>query len=220
MGAPPRITKTAVNKVTNNFAGDINRARALYEKIVDHRYTSNNAATCDLLRTADKRDITQFIFFEIAAKFENYAMEMFQVKAQSRLRSIKTRSAYVMDDLDNGLGSKLGWGSPEKLKDRGKHLFGENSFFGDLVNKLGKPTYDTLINAHTARNRIAHHGGNAQSKFVKLLESNGIAKNERQGLSVGRFLREYSANSSQKNNFYLYLAGYEEFAKKANAELP
>ena len=53
----------------------------------------------------------QFIFFEIAAKFENYAMEMFQVEVRSRLRITAKRSEYVMGDLDGGLGSKLGWGS-------------------------------------------------------------------------------------------------------------
>ena len=48
MVAPPRVTKKAIIIATKDFAKDINRACELYEKIVDHRYTSNNAATCDL----------------------------------------------------------------------------------------------------------------------------------------------------------------------------
>ena len=126
-----------------------------------------------------------------------------------------------MGDLDSGLNNKLGWGSPQRLKERGHNLFGEKSFFGNLVDELGQSTYRTLVSAHTVRNRVAHDGGAAQTKFVKLLEGEGIAVNERMGMSVGRYIRDYPKGSAKNDrNFFRYLSAYQDFAQKALAALP
>lgn len=221
MAPPPRVTKAVVQTEATDFIANINRARDLYRKIVLHGYTGTSAATSVRLSSPDTRDVAQFIFFEIAAKFEDHAKFMFQVEVRSKLQITAARSAFVMGDLDNGLNSKLGWGSPQRLKERGHNLFGSSSFFGDLVNKLGNPTYKALISAHTVRNRIAHDGGAAQTKFVKLLEGDGIPINERQGMSIGRYLRDYPSDSTAAHrNFFLYLAAYEDFSNKAGAALP
>ena len=221
MAPPPKVTKAVVQTEVNDFLTNVNRARDLYRKIVWHGYSGTSAATSARLGNPDTRDVAQFIFFEIAAKFEDHAKFMFQVEVRSRLQITATRSAFVMGDLDNGLNNKLGWGSPQRLKERGHNLFGPNSFFGDLVHKLGNQTYKTLVSAHTVRNRIAHDGGAAQSKFVKLLEGEGIPVNERQGMSVGRYLRDYPKGASRTDrNFFLYLAAYENFANKVGAALP
>lgn len=221
MAAPARVTKAAVKTEVTAFLSNVNRAVDLYEKIVWHGYTGPNAASATKLSNPDTRDAAQFIFFEIAAKFEDFAKIMFQVEVRSRLQVTATRSRFVMGDLDNGLKNKLGWGSPQRLKERGHNLFGEKSFFGDLVDKLGHHTYRTLISAHTVRNRIAHDGGAAQTKFVKLLEGEGIPANERMGMSVGRYIRDYPAGSAKNDrNFFRYLAAYQDFAQKAFAELP
>ena len=124
-------------------------------------------------------------------------------------------------EISMNLNNKLGWGSPQRLKERGHNLFGEVSFFGDLVDRLGPITYRTLVSAHTVRNRIAHDGGAAQTKFVKLLEGEGIPVNERMGMSVGRYIRDYPAGSARSDrNFFRYLAAYEAFAQKGLAALP
>lgn len=221
MAPPARVTKGAVTTETNTFLGNVNRARDLYAKIVWHGYTGTTQANATKLGNPDTRDAAQFIFFEIAAKFEDYAKFVFQVEVRAKLQITAARSAFVMGDLDSGLNNKLGWGSPQRLKERGHNLFGSNSFFGDLVDNLGNPTYKTLVSAHTVRNRIAHDGGAAQTKFVKLLEGDGIPAAERQGMSVGRFLRDYPAAAQRdKRNFFLYLGAYEDFANKALAALP
>ncbi len=221
MAAPPKITKAAVTTEVTAFRSNVNRARDLYQMIVWHGYTGTSAATVARLSNPDTRDAAQFIYFEIAAKFEDFAKFMFQVEVRARLQVTATRSAFVMGDLDNGLNSKLGWGSPQRLKERGHNLFGPGSFFGNLVNNLGDPTYKTLMSAHTVRNRIAHDGGAAQTKFVKLLEGDGIPGNVRQGMSVGRYLRDYPTGSGRADrNFFLYLAAYDDFATKAGAALP
>lgn len=221
MAPPPRITKAKVTSEVNEFIANIERARDLYRKIALHGYTGHSAATSTKLDNPDSRDTAQFIFFEIAAKFEDFAKQMFQFEVRSRLQITAVRSAYVMGDLDSGLNNKLGWGSPQRLKERGSNLFGSPSFFGDLVTNLGNPTYKTLVAAHTVRNRIAHDGGAAKTKFIKQLEGDGIAKNIRQGMSVGRYLRDYPTGSTPSDrNFFRYLAAYQDFAVKGGAALP
>jgi hypothetical protein len=221
MAAPPKVTKAVVTTETNSFLSNVARARDLYGKIVWHGYTGASLAAVTRLSNPDTRDAAQFIFFEIAAKFEEHAKFMFQVEVRSRLQVTETRSTFVMGDLDNGLNNKLGWGSPQRLKERGHNLFGPKSFFGDFVNQLGNATYTTLIAAHTVRNRIAHDGGAAQAKFVKLLEGDGIPANQRMGMSVGRYLRDYPVGSARTDRiFFRYLSAYEDFANKAAAALP
>lgn len=221
MAPPAKITKAAVLTEVTNFMRNINRARELYRMIALHGYSGTAAATSIRLSSPDKRDAAQFIFFEIAAKFETHAKFMFQVEVRSKLQITAARSTYVMGDLDSGLNNKLGWGSPQRLKERGYNLFGQKSFFGDLVNELGPHTYKTLVSAHTVRNRIAHDGGSAQTKFVKLLEGDGVPTNQRQGMSVGRYLHDYPTGSNTSHrNFFLYLNAYEDFSNKAGAALP
>lgn len=221
MAAPARITKAAVTKEVAYFISNIQRARDLYSKIVWHGHTGTSAATSTKLTNPDTRDVAQFIFFEIAAKFEDFAKFMFQVEVRAKLQITAARSAYVMGDLDNGLNNKLGWGSPPRMKERGYNLFGEKSFFGNLVTELGHPTYKTLVSAHTVRNRIAHDGGSAQTKFIKLLEGDGIAAAERQGMSIGRYIRDYPVGATRSDrNFFIFLSAYEDFANKAGAVLP
>ena len=221
MAPPPRVTKSVVQTEVASFLANVNRARDLYGKIVSHGYTGASPAASTRLTNPDRRDVAQFIFFEIAAKFEAHAKYMFQVEVRSRLQVTATRSTFVMGDLDSGLNNKLGWGSPLRLKERGHNLFGPNSFFGDIVTRLGDQTYKMLVSAHTVRNRVAHDGGTAQAKFVKLLEGDGIPIGERQGMSVGRYLIDYPAGATAGDrNIFRYLAAYEDFANKAGAALP
>lgn len=221
MAPPPKVTKAVVQTEVADFKGNIDRARDLYRKIVMHGYTGTSAAASTRIANPDRRDVAQFIFFEIAAKFEDHAKFMFQVEVRSKLKITAARSEFVMGDLDSGLNNKLGWGSPQRLKERGYNLFGSNSFFGDLVDNLGQQDYKRLVSAHTTRNRVAHDGGTAQSKFVKLLEGEGIPANARQGMSVGRFLNDYPTTAAATDrNFFRYLEAYEAFATKAGAALP
>ena len=146
---------------------------------------------------------------------------MFQAETRSKLAVTAARSVYVMGDPDNGLASKMGWGSPQRLKDRGSNLFGSASFFGSLPTSVGATTYRSLVSAHLVRNRVAHAGGNAQGKFVKHLAGEGIPVAQRQGMSVGRYLRDYPTGSPPSNrHFFAYLAAYEDFATKAGTSLP
>lgn len=173
------------------------------------------------ISNADTRDIAQFIFFEIAAQFEEYAERMFEAEVRSRLRVTAVQSRFVMGDADRGLDGKLGWGSASLLHDRGINLLGSASLFGTLDAKLTQPICDALIAAHTVRNRIAHSGGAAQSKFIKHLTGPGIPAAQRMGMSVGRFLRDYPTTATPTHRyFFIYLGAYSAFAAQAVAALP
>lgn len=218
---PPRVTKAFVASQVASFKANVDRARDLYKKIVLHGYTGTSAATSTRLTNPDTRDAAQFIFFEVAAKFEDFAKTMFQVEVRSRLKVSVKQSPYVMGDPDQGLNNKLGWGSPHRLKERGENILGPTSFFGTLHATLGTATYNQLIAAHMVRNRIAHSGGQAQMKFVKHLTAEGISTAERQGMSVGRYIHDYPRAASATNKyFFIFLQAYEDFADKALATLP
>lgn len=218
---PPRVTKAFVTSRVTDFTSGLDRARDLYRKIVLHGYTGASAATSARLGNPDTRDAAQLIFFEVAAKFEEFAKTMFQVEVRSKLRVTVSQSPFVMGDPDQGLSNKLGWGSPQKLKERGANLLGPNSFFARIHSGLGATTYNHLVWAHLVRNRIAHSGGNAQAKFVKHLAAEGIPTQERQGMSVGRYIRDYPSGSTPANRwFFVYLQAYQDFSAHALANLP
>jgi hypothetical protein len=218
---PPRVTKAFVTSQVTAFKANLDRARSLYKKIVLHGYTGTSAATSVRLTNPDTRDAAQFIFFEVAAKFEEFAKTMFQVEVRSVLKVTVKQSPFVMGDPDQGLNNKLGWGSPQRLKERGANILGSSSFFATLHPTLGAATYNHLVAAHMVRNRIAHSGGQAKAKFVKHLAADGIPTSERQGMSVGRYIRDYPAVASNTNKyFFVYLRAYEHFANAAMAALP
>jgi len=221
MAAPPKITKAAVTTEVNAFLGNIERARDLYRKIVLHGYSGPSTEASTKLNNPDTRDVAAFIFFEIAAKLEDFAKAMFQAEVRSRLGVTATRAVYVMGSPDTGIDNQLGWGDPKRMRERGYNLLGPASFFGSLVPNVGDQTYNYLIAAHVVRNRIAHNGGAAQERFVKHLEGQGVAAAERQGMSVGRYLRDYPAGSVPTDrNFFRYLSAYQDFGTKAGNALP
>lgn len=219
--SPPRITKAFVTRNVDAFTTKVGRARELYKKIVLHGYSGTSAATAAKLINPDTRDAAEFIFFEIAAKFEDFVKVMFQAEVRLSLAIALAQSPFLMGDSDNGLDSRLERGSPQKLKGRGIDLLGMDSFFGSLDTKLGADTCNQLIAAHIVRGRIAHGGGHAQAKFLKLLGEAGIAAEQRKGMSVGRFLRDYPLGTTTANrNFFAYLDAYTLFAASAKAGLP
>jgi len=221
MAAPPKITKAAVTTEVNAFLENVERARDLYRKIILHGYTGQSAAIATKLNNPDTRDVAAFIFFEIAAKLEDFAKVMFQAEVRARLGVTATRAVFVMGSPDTGIDNQLGWGDPRRMRERGYNLLGPTSFFGSLLTNLGNQTYNYLVAAHVVRNRIAHNGGVAQERFVKHLEGQGVAAAERQGMSVGRYLRDYPAGSVPTDrNFFRYLGAYDHFASEAGNALP
>lgn len=220
--AQPRITKNFVTKLADGFIKDVKRAEQLHDTIAIKGQVWNMTLVKHVpIAVADGRDLTQFIFFEIAAKFEEFSKIMFQSEIRSVLKVTRDQAEFIMGDCDNGLSGKMGWGAPSYLKSRAANILGSSSIFFANIDKLMGSHYQRLIEAHTVRNRLAHSGGSAQVKYVKMLDGYGIPKKTRQGLSVGRLLQDYPVkNPKPRRYFYLYLSAYEEFAQKAKAALP
>ncbi|PWG67727.1 hypothetical protein DEM28_27020, partial [Enterobacter mori] len=76
---PPRITQNFIDQQVLTFIKDLDRATALYEKICENGFVlAADGVTTKRINQPDARDMTQFIFFEVAAKFEDFAKTMFQ----------------------------------------------------------------------------------------------------------------------------------------------
>ena len=89
--------------------------------------------------------MVQFIFFEVAAKFESFLQDLFVIEVRKKFKLGPGRSSFVAGSIDRGLSGVMGWGSPKQVKERGENLFGAKGFSSRLDTVLGKPTFDLLI---------------------------------------------------------------------------
>lgn len=197
--------------IVQDFDNTRQRAVSLYTTIVANGYTRNGAATTRLTNP-DRRDSAQFIFFELAAAFEDFALNAFQIEVRHRLTVNPQRAIYIMGSIDNELRGVMGWASPTHLQTRARNLFGKNGFFGRLEENITPPTFDLLTRAHKVRNRIAHNGGKAVEDYTKILGNLGVPQASRQGLSVGRLLVDYPTGVAATDRwFHRFAAAYDGF---------
>jgi len=207
MASVPKAKLTIVE----NFDNTRQRAVSLYTTIVVNGYSRNGAQTTRL-NNPDRRDSAQFIFFELAAAFEDFALNAFQIEVRRQLSVNPQRAIYVMGSVDNGLRGVMGWASPTMLQARARNLFGKIDFFGRLQENITPATFDILTRAHKVRNRIAHNGGKAVEEYTKILGTLGVPQASRQGLSVGRLLVDYPTGSAVTDRWFHRFAGaYDAF---------
>jgi len=212
--------RNAKSAVIQNFVSTHTRAMDLYSSIVTHGYTKNGNQT-RRLTNPDRRDAAQFIFFELAAAFENFALLAFQIEVRFRLSVSPMRATYVMGSLDKALTGVMGWGCPSILQSRGRNLFGKTGFFGRLEDNLGAPTYQLLTHAHKIRNRVAHSGGKAIDDYVSILQHLHVPVGERSGLSVGRLLIDYPGGTLATDRWFHRIAdAYNTFRATFQASEP
>jgi hypothetical protein len=208
----PRTKRARIS----SFLNDLGRAEALYDLLVSKGGVANAVGKHKRFRQPEKRDIAQFIFFEIAAKFEGFTTFCFQYEVSRRFRVTGPRAYFLMGSSDRGIDGTFGWASPDKLKERGFNLFGRERFFGRFEQRLGKSTRETLAFAHLLRNKVAHEGGEKwRKKLEKYLNELHIPKRTRQGLSVGRLIMDYPAGVTKKRKlFFKILSAYVKFARQ------
>ena len=216
MPVSPNVKQRLITSFTNELA----RARDLHNLLVLHGHTSVAGGDPTPLMQPDRRDATQFIYFEVAARFEHFALEAFRLEVRVRLDISPSRAAHVMGNADRGLGGVMGWASPQMLMGRARNLFGRNGFFGRLTTALDNNTYQRLGFAHRVRNRIAHNGQNARDQFNQILGQLQVPAGSRQGLSVGRLLLDYPAAVADNDRwFYRFLGAYEQFKDRFDAHV-
>jgi hypothetical protein len=215
------LTNAVKAALVDRFREQLEHARQLYDTIVRNGMRRNpGGATPTNLMNHDKRDAAQFIFFEVAAQFEDFVTEAFKMEVRLRLGVSPKRAEYIMGSTDRGLAGVMGWGAPKTVRERAEHLFGKQGFFARVKNHVGDAHDDRLIHAHVTRNRVAHNGKQAREAFAKILGTLLVPAPERQGLSVGRLLTEHPPGSAADDRwFHRFLASYEQCLDRLDAEL-
>lgn len=212
------LTNAAIDKRIGQFTSDLQRAHDLYATLVCDGYTVRDGSEwATRLRQPDRRDVAQFIFFEIAAKYESLARDLFQVEVRIRLVDSPQRAEHVMGSIDRGLQGVMGWASPKQVSRRAVNLFGKQGFFARLQTRLGDTTYQRLMLAHKIRNRIAHSG---TSDYTQALATLAVPKRSRKGCGPGRVLIDYPASAGVDDRwFHRFMNAYESFASTAARQL-
>jgi hypothetical protein len=188
----------------------------LYERLAVRGYTKDLTAQApSRILQPDRRDVTQFVYFEAAALFEALVCEIFLVEVRAFFTVSPSRAEYITGSSDKGLTGTMGWAAPETIVKRGKNLFGKKGFHALLDRHLGKASYDGLVHAHSVRNRIAHGGG---TKYAAAVSWAGVPQAARQGCGPGRLLHDYSKAGTKV--FSVFLASYRAYADAAEKALP
>ena len=175
------------------FNRDLLRARTLKRRLVERGRYEDSAGNTRSLPNHDKRDIAEFIFFEIASQFEHFALNVFTLAARSKFRIQPKRAAYVIGNIDRGLQGVFGWAAPAHIKKRAKALFGPSHFLSKLDSELPPGVWNVLVHAHKLRNRVAHDGSQSTKALSDTLNYLAVPARARRGLSVGRVLLEYKS---------------------------
>ena len=214
------LSKNAVPSRCKQFEADLKRALDLFEVLVQRGRTMSPGGAGRALRQPDRRDAAQFIFFEIAAKFEAFIQDLFMIEVRQKLSVSPSRAVFIMGHSDRGLSGVMGWGSANQVRDRARNLFGKLGFFAHIDTVLGSVPYQRLQLAHTLRNRVAHDTPDARAKYRKALGTLNVPKKSRQGAGVGRVLLEYPHTAKPTDRwFHRFLAAYRLVATRARKRL-
>lgn len=201
-------------KLVDDTLEAIARARVLYDRVALHGASVNGGATAPL-SNPDRREMATFIFFEVAAKYEDFCAQALLIEVRSVYGVQPGRGKFILGSSDKGLTGFMGWASPKMISDRAEHLFGRTGFFARLEYWIGATDYQRLSFAHKIRNRIAHSGPNARKDYSGILHQLTVPVAARKGLSVGRLLQDYPAAAAQNDRwFYRLLAAYEHTVRE------
>ena len=145
---------------------------------------------------------------------------MYAVEVRSRFGVTVNQSEYLMGSPDRGLEGVMGWAAPAKLVERAENLFAHEGFHAGLG---ALPSYQTLLHAHSVRNRIAHGkgAGTGLKSYLKALTWAHVPARARSGCGPGRLLREYPAAAPFNDKvLHRFLGAYRTYADAAEAALP
>ena len=146
----------------------------------------------------------------MAAKFEAFLVDAFDVEVRARFDVLPQRAEYIMGHIERGIQGVMVWAVPNAIRDRAKNLYGRTGFFARLDSVLDAATYERLGYAHKVRNRIAHAYGNAVAQYRGILGNLGVPAGSRKGLSAGRLLAEYPTGAAADNKwFHRFVGAYD-----------
>lgn len=198
----------------------LDRALVLHDRAVINGGTCTENGTYSPFLNADKRDLTVFIFFEVAAGFEYFAQESFVIAVRKRYSVQPKFAANLGGTIDRGMRGVMGWAAATTIVDRARNAFGKQHFLSKLHSNLPAGHYDRLNHAHRVRNRIAHPGKQARAQVNRLLGALGVPQASRKGLSMGRLLAEYPANNPANDRwFHRFLTAYRDYVDLVDRKL-
>lgn len=172
------------------------------------------------LPNPDKRDFTVYVFFEVAAAFEDFSQEAFILATRKRYGVNPKLAERMAGNIDRGLQGVMGWGAPTMVVSRARYLFGKVHFLSKLEETLPPDCYQILNNAHRVRNRVAHPGRQARAELNKLLGQMGVPQVSRKGLSVGRLLSDYPQGSAQDDRWFnRFIVAYGQYVDLVDGKL-
>ena len=109
------LTQGTIDSLVKMFKKDLERARSLYTRIALAGATNTGNNSYSALRQPDRRDAAQFIFFEVAAKFETFCNEAFKIEVRYEFGVQPQRADFIMGNIDRGVARVMGWASPKML---------------------------------------------------------------------------------------------------------
>lgn len=223
MGKPKKKSKGMSRTTVAEFLTATKRARQLFERVVKNGYAVKGAGAGKPkpLSNPDRRDLTEFIFFEVAAKFEQFAKRSLVLEVQKTMRVNRTRAEHMVGSSEEGIGQHMGgWAHVSKMKARATGLLGKRSTYARIESLLNNPSAQRLGMAVIIRNRIGHGKGN--KSFTEMLGKAPVSLNaaQRKGLSPGRFLAEYPKTAAANDKwFFVLLDTYEKWAAIVNKRI-
>lgn len=212
-GSSSKRSRVSVAK----FFDATKRAKDLFDRVVKNGYAVKELSkgVPKPLSNPDRRDLAEFIFFEVAAKFEQFAKRTLVLEVQKRMRVNRTRAEHMVGSSESGIGPNMGgWAHMSKMKERASGLLGRRSTYARIDTLLANPDAQHLGMAVIIRNRIGH--GIGSDAFTKMLGRApvSLSKARSQGLSPGKFLAEHPSTAApDKKWFFLILDAYEKWAR-------
>jgi len=206
----------------NEFLEATKRARTLHDRVVVNGYAvKSRGATPTQLSKPDRWDIAEYVFFEVAAKFEQFVKRTLILEVEKTMRVGRSRAEHMVGSSDTGIHPGMGgWAHVKKMKARAKGLLGATSVYAKIDIHLQNPQAQYLQIAVTIRNRIAHGKGN--DKFTEMLKKSPmeLTADGCRGMTPGMLLAEYPKTAGAADKwFFRILDAYDRWAKIVLAKI-
>ncbi len=187
----------------------ISRAEQMFDRIVKNGYSVKKAGEDPKpLSQPDRRDIAEFLLFEVAAKFEQFSKRALVLEVQKTLKVNRSRAEHMVGSAEDGIPVTMGgWAHVTRMRKRATGILGKTSVYARIEEHLSSQESQRLRMAVLVRNRIAHGKGNAQ--FVKMLKNSPVklSARQRQGISPGKLLVEYPSSAASDDKWFFRLLG-------------
>lgn len=200
----------------DEFLQATERARELFRRLVNNGYSLKSAGKKPTrLSEPDRRDIAAYLFFEVAAKFEQFVKRTLVLEVQKTLRVNRTRAEHMIGSSADGISDSMGgWAHLSKMQERSAGILGKGAVYARAGALLKNPKAQYLSIAVTTRNRIAHGKGNDDFTTMLGKQPVNLSAKQRKGVSPGVFLIAHPKGASMNDKwFFRLLDAYDAWVR-------